>query len=118
MNATTTPLKEAERFYNLAQEALLRPEEDIVPYQICENAYNAVRAYLNYYLTTLREFQSPSAELEELFSACISFDPTFREIPLNQMFRPTSNEDVWMSLNTARLFLDLAEKTRQKVSQS
>ncbi len=111
-------LNKAELCLASAREGLCKPEEDVVPYSICENAYKSVSAYLQAFLLKHGKKVKGRKELAEMLAYCREVDPRFQELHLHPLFHPTETEDIWMNLDTANDFVSIAEKTRNLVTQN
>ena len=106
----------ADDFFNKAKNELFKPEEDIVPYGVCQNAYNSVVSYLTGVLINRGMSIPDPIKVEELLMKCRALDDLFNDLHLAPMYEPKKSEDVWMNLDTARDFLAMADKTRQIVN--
>ncbi|MEP1096143.1 MAG: hypothetical protein ABJG78_13600 [Cyclobacteriaceae bacterium] len=111
-------LEEADEHFNLAKEELCKPEEDVVPYKICQKSYYSVTNYLSGFILKNGETVQESASIEDLIKRCREIDGRFHELHLAPLYHPTETEDVWMNLDAAHDFLAIAEKTRQMVIET
>jgi uncharacterized protein (UPF0332 family) len=108
-------LDKAEELLSRANNELCKPEEDVVPYSICQSAYYAIVNYLgSFLLDNGVEFQE-SSNVADLLRSCRAIDDKFNELHLAPLYNPTQIEDVWMNLDTANDFLAMAENTRSMV---
>lgn len=111
-----TKIDEAEDLFQKAKEELCKPEEDVVPYAICQNAYNSVASYLSGVLINHNIPLPDPISIDALIKSCRSLDPKYNDLHLSPMYHPKEIEDVWMNLDTAKDFLSMAENTRQMVN--
>ncbi|MGB0524050.1 MAG: hypothetical protein ACPGJS_13865 [Flammeovirgaceae bacterium] len=109
-------LELAEEFFNVASEELNRPEEDLVPYAVCRNAYLAVNNFMIGYLQQHGKEIHGTTSLEELVQQCSEFNHNFMTLDLSNMYKSSEDVDVWMDLETAKEYMDLAVQTRTFVS--
>lgn len=106
-------LDKADNFFYAAKEELCRPEEDVVPYSVCRNAYYAVMNYLGSFLGEHGvEFQEKD-QIEDLLNQCRTIDRKFYSLNLSPMYRWTNTEDPWMNIDMANDFISMAENTRK-----
>lgn len=105
----------AEHHLDLAKEALCKPEEDVVPYSVCKNSYDAVINYLTGYLMSNGREVPENHTVQELLAFCREVDASFKELHLSPFNHPTETEDVWMNMDAAKDFLAMAERTREMV---
>jgi len=119
MEQMTKPtLKTAEELLSRAKNELCKPEEDVVHYSVCQNAYDAIVNYLgSFLLDNDVEFEKTS-NVEDLLSSCRSIDKRFNDLNLSPLYNPTKSQDVWMSINTANSFMAMAENTRKMVHEA
>ena len=115
-----TMFEQANRLINSAQEELCRPEEDVVPYLVCRNAFLSVNKYLIGYLLMHEIDHNATMSLEILLEQCRAIDPKFNNLNLDSLYNANIHEydDVWMDMNTVGEFIDLAKQTKNMVSQS
>ncbi len=110
-------LSVADDLFGKAQEELYKPEEDVVPFSVCQNSYYAITNYLNSFLASEGKSLPSSATLDELIKSCISLDTNFEHLHLVPIYNPENNKDLWMSVETAKKFLYAANRTRDMVIQ-
>lgn len=108
----------ADDFFNKAKNELFKPEEDIVPYGVCQNAYNSVVSYLSGVLINQSMSIPDPINVEELLMKCRALNSLYNDLHLAPMYEPKKSEDVWMNLDAAKDFLAMADKTRQIVNQT
>jgi hypothetical protein len=108
-------MDQADELFNNAKEELYKPEEDVVPYSVCRNAYKSVDKYLTGYLMQNGIEIHNSMTLDRLQQLCQDVDPKFAELDLNPMLQREDPEDIWVSMDTVRKFIDLATQTRSLV---
>lgn len=108
-------LDKAEDFYTRAKDELCKPEEDVVPYSVCQNAYLAVVNYLKSFLMDHGVEFPRTSNVEDLLKSCREIDNQFKDLHLAPLYHPTESKDVWMNIDLANNFLDMAESTRQMV---
>ena len=104
----------AEEYFSCAQEELFKPEEDVVNYMVCKCAYRAAYNYLTVYLLNNKVEVHATESLENIVEECKKINPVFNELHLDLLYHPL-DEDVWMDLETARKFMDLAEQTKELI---
>ncbi|MEQ9403912.1 MAG: HEPN domain-containing protein [Cyclobacteriaceae bacterium] len=110
-------LDQAEEYFDKAKEELCKPEEDVVPYSICQSSYHAVVNYLSSFLIDNGATIPESENVESLLANCRELDQKFKKLHLVPMYNPTQSEDVWMNLDAAHDYLKMADNTRQMVRQ-
>jgi len=109
-------LDQAEQLFYKAKDELCKPEEDVVPYSVCQSSYHSAVNYLSGFLLKRGNMVSESITLEDLLKQCREIDPKFQDLHLTPFYYPAQSEDVWMNMDTAHDFLAMAEKTRQMVN--
>jgi HEPN domain-containing protein len=110
-----TVIDQAEKMFKNAHEELARPEEDVVPYSVCRNAFKSVNNYLSGYLLKHGIDIHASMSLDMLLNHCREIDPKFNELNLDPLYSSSEPEDVWMDMETVKEFIELASKTREMV---
>ncbi|WKK80643.1 hypothetical protein [Marivirga arenosa] len=113
-----TRLEKADELLSKAENELYKPEEDVVPYSVCQNAYRAVINYLGSYLTKHGEEFKEATPIKDLLTACRNIDPNFNELHLAPMYHPIQSEDVWMNMDTANSFVAMAKRTKNMIMAS
>lgn len=113
-----TAIVQADELYEIAQNELSRPEEDVVPYSVCRNAFKSVNKYLSGYLLKHGIDIHASMSLEELLNRCRQIDHKFNDLNLDPLYSSSEPEDVWMDMETVKEFIGLAERTRNMVGKS
>ncbi len=113
-----TAISQAEEMYRNAQEELARPEEDVVPYSVCRNAFKSVNKYLSGYLLQHGVDIHASMSLDALLSQCQAINPKFNDLNLDPLYSTSEPEDVWMDMDVVKEYIDIASKTRAMVGQS
>ena len=108
-------LDQADELFNAAKEELCRPEEDVVPYMVCKNAYKSVDKYLTGYLMQNGIEIHNSMPLDRLINLCRDVDPKFNDLNVDPLIHTRNPEDIWVSMETVRKFIDLATQTRNMV---
>ncbi|TFV95664.1 hypothetical protein E4S40_05435 [Algoriphagus kandeliae] len=109
-------LDKADNFFYAAKDELCRPEEDVVAYSVCRNAYYAVVNYLGSFLGEHGvEFQEKD-QVDDLLKQCRAIDGKFNTLNLSPMYRRADTEDPWMNIDMANDFIIMAENTRKVVS--
>jgi len=108
-------LDKADGLLLKAKEELYKPEEDIVPYSVCQNAYYSIINYLGVFLLEKSIEFEESTNVEDLLTNCRMIDNKFNDLNLTPLYHPTKSKDVWMNLDTSKAFLSMAENTRQIV---
>lgn len=111
-------LDQAEQLYYQAKEELCKPEEDVVPYSVCQSSFNSVTNYLNSFILRNGRDLPLQQGIEELLTQCRAIDERFQDLHLSPLYDPKRTEDVWMNMDTAQDFLSMAEKTRKLVTQA
>lgn len=112
-----TTLDQADELFMTAQEELSRPEEDVVPYMVCRNAFKSVNKYLTGFLLKHGMEIHASMSLEVLLDRCREIDPRFNGLNLDPLYSTNEQEDVWMDMDTVKEFIGLATLTREMVGQ-
>lgn len=112
-----TTLDQADELFMTAQEELSRPEEDVVPYMVCRNAFKSVNKYLTGFLLKHGMEIHASMSLEVLLDRCREIDPRFNSLNLDPLYSTSEQEDVWMDMDTVKEFIGLATLTREMVGQ-
>lgn len=115
---TKTLLETADELLARANNELCKPEEDVVHYSVCQNAYEAIVNYLGSFLSDNDVEFEKTSNVEDLLSSCRSIDKRFNELNLVPLYNPTKGQDTWMSLNTANSFMAMAENTRKVVREA
>ncbi|MCA6074039.1 hypothetical protein [Fulvivirga sedimenti] len=110
-----TTLESADELYYAAKEELCRPEEDVVPYMVCNNAYKSVGKYLTGYLLKKGIEIHSSMSPDVLLNLCRDVDSRFNDLHLSPLMHTDNPEDVWVNMDTVRKFIDLATQTRMLV---
>lgn len=76
-------LEEAVNHLRTAQQAMYRPEEDVVTYVVCKNSQEAIVDYLKAYLLH-KGFETHDHEtMEGLLKRCRAMEPKFKQIDLS-----------------------------------
>lgn len=114
--AVKTRIDEAEDLFYKAKEELCRPAEDVVPYSVCQSAYNSVVSYLSGVLINHNIEVPQPVKVEELLKRCRALNEKYMDLHLGPMYDPKKSEDVWMNMDTAKDYLKMAEKTRQMIN--
>jgi HEPN domain-containing protein len=114
-----TTLDQAEVLFHLAEEEFSRPEEDVVAYMVCRNAYKAVNKYLTGFLLDHGLDIHASMSLEVLLNKCQELDNRFENLNLDTLYNTNVHEqdDVYMDMDTVKEFIDLAIDVRKLVIQ-
>ena len=110
-------IKEAHSLLTEAKNELARPEEDVVSYTVCDKAYTSVRKFLMHYLEDNQIDLPGNNTLQELIQVCKEFNPKFLDLDFEPMLNFREKEDIWADITIAHLYLDLAEKTRDLVTE-
>ena len=108
-------IDQADELLDMAKEAMCKPEEDVVPYMVCSNAYKSVRKYLTGFLMNHGVEIHTSMSIETLINLCRDVDKRFKDLNLEPLYHLNDPEDVWMNMDTVNDYLDLATKTREMV---
>ncbi len=109
---TLAAYNRAEESYLSAKEEMNRPEEDIVPYLVCERCQLAISLYLQGYLHHAGINFSQEAELSELVDLVMLQDEKFKVINRSILQHLKDTGDFWMNIDRAREYIRLVEKTR------
>ncbi len=112
-----TMLEQAEEHLDKAKNELYRPEEDVVPYSVCQHAYYSVTNNLGSFLVQNGHKVNGEENVHDLLQSCRDLDSRFKELHLAPLYQPTQSEDVWMNMDTATDFLLMAEKTREMIQK-
>ena len=110
-------MDQADELFLTAQEELSRPEEDVVPYMVCRNAFKSVNKYLTGFLLKYGMEIHASMSLDVLLNRCREIDPRFNSLNLDPLYSTSEQEDVWMDMDTVKEFIGLATQTREMVGQ-
>ncbi|MFT4567027.1 MAG: hypothetical protein ACI9FN_001990 [Saprospiraceae bacterium] len=103
----------AEDLFLRVKDELCKPEEDVVPYSVCQSAYYSIVNYLGSFLIENGiEFQE-SENVADLLNSCREIDNKFNDLHLAPLYNPTQRRDVWMNIDTANDYLTMVESTRQ-----
>lgn len=105
----------AEQLFAAAKEEMMRPEEDIVSYLVCENCHLAISEYLRGYLNNAGVNFSQEAEVTELLDLLIRREKRFAELNQSFLVHPKESKDYWMNIDRAKEYLDVADKMRLMV---
>jgi hypothetical protein len=111
-------LKQAEDYLSKAKNEFFKPEEDVVPYGVCQSAYRSVIHHLTGFLLHREKSLPDEIKVEQLLKSCRDLDVKFHDLHLVPMYNPTQSEDVWMNMDAAHDYLNMAEKTRQLVTDT
>jgi HEPN domain-containing protein len=114
---TKFTLEKAEERLSQAKEELCKPQEDVVSYSVCQNAFYAIKNYLGSFLNENKVGFEESESVEELLKKCRSLDKRFNELHLAPLYHPTETEHIWMNIDTANDYVEMAERTRQMFSK-
>lgn len=113
-----TVLDQADELFDTAREELFKPEEDVVYYMVCQNAFKSIHKYLTWYLLKNGTNLPDDATLEALLKQCREIDNTFNNLELAPLLISSGDEDdVWVDIETAKEFMELAAQTRNMVAQ-
>ena len=112
-----TTLDQADELFLTAQEELSRPEEDVVPYMVCRNAFKSVNKYLTGFLLQHGMEIHASISLEVLLERCREIDARFKDLNLDLLYNTSEAEDVWLDMDTVKDFIHLATQTREMVAK-
>ncbi|MDH3708297.1 MAG: hypothetical protein OER04_00340 [Cyclobacteriaceae bacterium] len=113
-----TAIVQADELFQIAQNELSRPEEDVVAYSVCRNAFKSVNKYLSGFLLRHGIDIHASMSLDVLLNRCREIDPRFNKLNLDPLYSSSEPEDVWMDMETVKEFIDLATQTRAMVGQT
>ncbi|MFD1314421.1 HEPN domain-containing protein [Namhaeicola litoreus] len=76
-------IKKAQESLDQAQEALFKPQEDIVSFVACKNSQHAILNYLKGFLEK-KGFETHNHEtIKGLFKRCRSIEPRFNQIKID-----------------------------------
>ncbi len=110
-------IKEANRLLTEARNELSRPEEDVVSYTVCDKSYTSTRKFLTHYLEDNQIDLPGNNTMEELVRVCKEFNPKFNDLDFGPMLNFRDKEDIWADITIAHLYLNLAEKIRELVTE-
>lgn len=108
-------INQADKLFHTAKEELARPEEDVVIYMVCHNAYISVHKYLVGYLLKHGLEVPASMSLESMLNHCRQIDARFNYLNLDKLYHTEGKEDVWMDIQAVDHFISLAAQTRELV---
>ncbi|MGL1887655.1 MAG: hypothetical protein OCD76_14155 [Reichenbachiella sp.] len=111
-------LEQADQLYHEAQEELARPEEDVVHYMVCRNAFKSINKYLTAYVLKHGAKVHSSVSLQALLEQCRRLNYGFENINLESMYSTKLSEDVWMDKKTMQSYFSLATMTRELVNKN
>ena len=114
---TKTMLEKADELLLKATTELYKPEEDVVAYSVCRNAYYAIVNYLRSFLNDHGASFQETSNISELLANCRAIDQKFNDLHLAPLYHPTQSEDVWMNMDTVRNFMAMAQNTRKMVCE-
>lgn len=78
-------IKKAEENLDSAQDALFKPQEDIVSFVVCKNSQYAILNYLRGFLER-KGFETHDHEtIRGLFKRCRNIEPRFNQININEI---------------------------------
>ena len=78
-------VKKAEENLENAQEALFKPQEDILSFVVCKNSQYAILNYLRGFLER-KGFETHDHEtIRGLFKRCRNIEPRFNQIKINEI---------------------------------
>ena len=87
-------VKKAEENLENAQEALFKPQEDIVSFVVCKNSQYAILNYLRGFLER-KGFETHDHEtIRGLFKRCRNIEPRFNQIKINEINKLISRLDI------------------------
>ena len=73
-------VKKAEENLENAQEALFKPQEDIVSFVVCKNSQFAVESFLKGFLLQNEIDPTPYKTIDDLYDQCKAIDVLLAEI--------------------------------------
>jgi hypothetical protein len=110
-----TTLDEAEELFDAAKEELYKPEEDVVHYMVCHNAFKSVNQYLTGYLLNHGVEIYVSMSLAALLDQCRLIDKKFNDLNLDLLYTFNEDENIWMDIDNTLEYMELAAQTRKMV---
>lgn len=113
-----TVLDQANELFDTAREELFKPEEDVVHYMVCQNAFKSVQRYLTAFLLKNGIDLPDTVSLEVLLNRCREIDNAFNHLDLRPLLHASDEDDVWVDIETAKEFLELAAQARKIVAQA
>ncbi|MFY0671828.1 MAG: hypothetical protein JXQ87_00405 [Bacteroidia bacterium] len=105
----------AYELLDAAKEMSCKPEEDVVPYEICQNSYEAIQLYFQAYLEKNNVSFTENDGPLELLAKCKGADDKFNSVHWGILKHRKESEHEWMNVERAEDYIDLAEKTRSLV---
>ncbi|MEM7550442.1 MAG: hypothetical protein AAF363_12240 [Bacteroidota bacterium] len=112
---TNTSFNTADQLLSEAKEEMMKPEEDLVPYSVCQKCFYAISHYLKGFLHHQGISFDENMDMENLVDLAASEEPKLSDLDSSFLKRPKDTEDVWMNIDRASDFIDLTEKTRSLV---
>lgn len=106
--------EKGEELLRIAQDELCRPEEDVVPYMVFQKARLATSEFLISFLTHYG-IEVYSIDPEVLLNQCREINNNFYELNIKPLIKADTEEDVWVSPQSAKDFVMIAENTRAMV---
>ena len=97
---------EANNLFDLAQEHMCKPEEDVVTYVVCHTLYKSSILYLKAWLEQNGYEVDENSNLEQLLTRCREVDSKFADLKLEPLFNANVTDEVWMSLDKVKEFVD------------
>lgn len=116
---TKITLKEAQEYYDSAQEELYRPEEDLLPYKVCRSSYKSVGNFLAAFLFHNGITVKNEMTLKFLLNSCIEINERFKELDLDPLYYGNAHQDevVYADRETMDIYLNRAEQARDLVTE-
>ncbi len=94
-----------------ANEALNKPEEDVVSFLVCQKSQHAIENYLQGYLLNNGIDPSKFDSIEEMYKECLKLNREFEKVDLNSFTRDYIETDMtyYHDFSVIRNCYELAE---------
>ncbi|MEO1050491.1 MAG: hypothetical protein AAFX87_07685 [Bacteroidota bacterium] len=112
---TNTSFNTAEQLLSEAKEQMMKPAEDVVPYSVCHKSFYAISHYLKGFLQQKGVSCDENTDMEKLVELATSEESAFSVLDNPCLKYPKETGDVWMNIDRATDFIELAEKTRSTI---
>lgn len=78
-------INKAQKKIEEAEEALMKPQEDVIAFGVCNNSRLAIRILLESYLRKYNITFNSQESLELLMERCIILNPDFKSVNINEI---------------------------------
>ncbi|WP_258104370.1 hypothetical protein [Marinoscillum sp. MHG1-6] len=115
LELTRPTLEKAEMHFQEAMKEFSRPKEDVVPFMVCESAYNAVLNYFKAFIEDKEGIVDDSDSPAVLLAECRLLDPRFNELNVDLFDLKDKNDDVLMDMKTMHRYMSIMNTARSLV---